>query len=349
MSIFRILFSTYLLVFKIPVFYWVGLNPDLFLDPPAYSIPSALGFFPHVSIFFCIDILIISLICCLLFGYKTTISSILISILLVIGYSFKYSFGKIDHSIIWVLTPLCLSFSGWQNYYSIDSKQSFFPTKKTDNSTSLYLLAMFIAIGFFSSGYAKFPSWFDLDLSHHGSRAWVLSAKYFWGKNAPLLDLISRIDNPLIWEFFDYSVLLFECSFLIALINIRVFRIYIFSAALFHVFNTFTLYIIFNSQLLVYLVFTNWKKMPNIDFSFLNSFTKIKFLAGSIICFISFYIWAINFCSEFIISSGELPSLQLFLSLFTESYSEISNYLFILISIAFLTIVTFQFVKHRYN
>ena len=118
----RIFFAGFFLLTGIPTFSWISRNPPGFFYPPSLSIANLFATFPSTFVTHTLDLAICVLLIFVLVGFRTKASSILLSAAWILGNSFRYSFGLIDHTILSVIAPAVLAFSGWGETYSIDAK-----------------------------------------------------------------------------------------------------------------------------------------------------------------------------------------------------------------------------------
>lgn len=274
LALYRICFAAYFLIFGLPVFSWINKNPDIFFNPPNYSISALFSSFPPAWFFISLDIIICFLFLFLLFGYKTRTTSILLTVLLIIGYSFRYSFGKIDHNIIPTITPFFMAFSGWGNTLSLDSKFKRNKLDISDNESglSIALLAVMLGFGFFSAGFPKLIDWIDFDLATQGARGWVISSFYILERQDFLVPFYASVQNPMFWEILDIFAVIFELGFIIAVFKPKLFKIYVSLAVLFHFNNYLMLNISFVNHLIVYLLYINWDSViQRIDLNYLSN------------------------------------------------------------------------------
>lgn len=257
LSIYRIIFSLYVLTFISFNYGWIGNVPDIFFYPPYFSIANFFSGFPSQLFFKFIHFILVLLFICLLFGFKTRLVSILASLLWILAVSFNYSFGKIDHLVLVFITPLLLSFSAWGNYYSIDS---FYKIKIRKRYYGLSILALFICYGFFTAGLPKLFGWVDFDLDTSGVRSWLHTKYYINNKQEYLSGYFINLKSNLFWEMLDYTAVIFELSFLAACFTTRkIFRSYLCLAVIFHFINFLMLNISFTSYIIVYAAFFDWQ------------------------------------------------------------------------------------------
>ena len=105
LGIYRIAFAVMAIFFVgIPNYFWTSWMPELYTASPDLSVFNVLKWsgkwFVLLGISFALQVLFFLL----LIGKWTRTVSILITLLLIVGNSFRYSFGKIDHDILFVLT-----------------------------------------------------------------------------------------------------------------------------------------------------------------------------------------------------------------------------------------------------
>ena len=320
LALFRVIYSSYFLIFGIPLFFWIHNNPDILFDPPIYSLANFFEGFPPLEILVLFDLSIITLLVFLLFGFKTRFTSILLSLVLIISLSFKFSFGKIDHSILLVILPLVLSGSGWGNKLSIDSIYSENKESKIsfNNSFPLFIMALLIGFGYFSSGYAKAPAWLSADINSHGVRSWVLNAKFISEKPALLLSFFAEIKNPIFWKTLDFSAVIFELTFFIAVFRKEWFKLYLGIAVIFHFANTLMIYIPFRSMMVIFLLFIDWNKGTLININDrLKKFISFKSMLIILTVYIGFYLIAFTNYQDSYLSN--LSILDFLLGLFIDN------------------------------
>ena len=81
LALFRISYAAFFLLFGLPSFTWITQNPDIFFNPPKYSLASLFLGFPPPSFLIGLDLLLVTCFIFLFFGYKTKLVSITITIL----------------------------------------------------------------------------------------------------------------------------------------------------------------------------------------------------------------------------------------------------------------------------
>ncbi len=283
----RIFFAGYFLVTGIPTFSWVSRNPPGFFDPPQLSLANLFATFPPMGVMRTLDLLICVLLIFLLVGLETRASSILLTVAWILGNSFRFSFGKIDHSILAVVTPAVMAFSGWGDTYSIDAKIRKVAPRV--NAWPLTLLALLVAFGFFSGGIPKLLSWVDFDLTTHGVRNWLVNGWYGLHRRRLLAPFAMSVNNPYVWEIFDLTAVVFETTFLFSLARRGLFRTYLFIAIMFHLVNVLMLNIAFLTLIPVYVVLAPWERIvPRLPRGILRVADRLASLKGLIVLLVLF-------------------------------------------------------------
>lgn len=249
-SIFRIFFGTYILVFMTPFFGWLGLVPQNFFNPPVLSMPKLYGSFPPAIFFNTVDILIVLTAIMLTLGIKSRLSGLVLFTLVIVGLSFQYSFGKIDHNILSFVTLLCFSFSNWGSVNALipDVRLKF-------HSKVPGMLAILLVFAMFTAGLEKSLIWIDFDLNTSGFLSWFYSGYYTLGRQFVFADLVFKIPS-FVLEFMDYFAVVFELSGIVfLLVGARAWKLWLLTACVFHAANVCLLNIPFHGNVIVYISF----------------------------------------------------------------------------------------------
>ena len=257
LGLIRILYSCYmLLIIGVPDLGWISIYPDYFFQPPQYSIGGLFENFPPSAYFEISRILLVIFLCFLLFGFKTKLAGILISLLFILNFNFLYSFGKINHDTLYYsILPLIMSFSCWGAEFSILPKQE----KQINNpSWPIALLALLYSFSLFSAGVPKLLSGY-LDISYSAVYTFVEHYYYGVGRNLFLISFFAKLDSAIFWEIIDYLTVIWEVGFLIAVFKRKIFRWFIITGIFFHLVTLLMLNISFVGNIPIYLLFLNWK------------------------------------------------------------------------------------------
>lgn len=276
---FRIILGIFLLTLKFPSFSWIADLPQGLFYPPILSIANIFDGFPGSNFFLVLDILLLISLTCITLGVKARTSTILFIVLYVVGLSFNYSFGKIDHgTTLLIFTLVCMSFSGWGTHLALCPDKKI---KADSPNISLSLLSVILCFGMFTAGLPKALSWIDFDTSTSGFLSWYRQGFYNLGRVYFLAPYVNFLPNW-IFEVFDYSAVLLELTpFFFLLHSKKAWRIWLLIATIFHLSNCLLLNIPFTLNGLVYLAF--------IDFSWLyrkivNNLNRIYYPSLLFLC-----------------------------------------------------------------
>ena len=265
LALFRIIFGLFMLLFSTPHTRWLGSVPQAFFNPPYLSFANLFRDFPPAPFFYALDILAVLLLGCITLGIKARFSSLAFFVVAVLGNSFAYSFGKIDHSFLSLALVLCLAFSTWGTRYALlpDKPHSF-----DNRRLSLSVFAVLVAFGMFTAGFLKALYWVDFNVNTSGFLRWFYSGYYTLGRTELLAPFVTYVPTSF-FELADYTAVFFELSgFIFLLLGRRAWRSWLLAAAAFHLINTLVLNIGFNRHFLVYLAF--------VDFSALRRLVRLN-------------------------------------------------------------------------
>lgn len=258
LGFYRILFCVWLVLFYPPSYAWLGDVPKAFYDPPILSLASLLDSFPDRSFFLFLDILIAVSLLMVAVGFLTRSATAALLIAQLVGNSFQYSFGKIDHSIFVQCVLLVMLIVNWGRALSIDQILS---RRDAKVAPTIWLLAVFLAFGFFSAGFGKAVHWIDWDFEKNGFLNWLYSGYYTLNRQELLAPLAMKVRPLWIWEAADFTAVLFELGFVVAIFRRRWFMIWLLVACLFHLTNCLVLNISFAPYSMCYLAFVPWSQL----------------------------------------------------------------------------------------
>ena len=119
LAIFRIAYALGIL-FVLPPVTAIAGRPDSFLAPPPgpFQLVHAV---PSESMLLVLQVLLMLAAASLCIGWFTTASSWAVCLLVVTTFGLDYSFDRIDHTILLVVTPAVMSFSRWGGALSLDA------------------------------------------------------------------------------------------------------------------------------------------------------------------------------------------------------------------------------------
>jgi len=257
-AIFRILTGFFLLLFYSRGFQWIGGIPAAFYNPPLFSIAFFFNRFPSHGVFTALDFSLLVCILCIVIGLRSRLFTRLYVFFSIIGYSFQYSLGKIDHNIFLLVMLTCMSFSGWGTQLAIVPDK----TKNSDSlPKSVALLAVLLCFGFFSAGFEKALNWLNADLSKSGTAYWFQSGFYAMERTHLLAPFGEKIPL-LVFKIMDYCAVIFELIPIICLLKSKKTWItWLGVACIFHLINLLLLNIPFFLQAIIYLAFIDYSRL----------------------------------------------------------------------------------------
>jgi hypothetical protein len=260
LGVFRWIVGLYLLLFSAPHFAWVDDMPRGLFDPPIISLGYVVGRFPPAPALLLLDVVAICALLAMTVGWKTRASTIMLVACRLIGGSFIYSFGKIDHDILLTALLLCMALADWGRFYSLDAQHR--PTERGEESSrrtqqGLALFATAVAFGFLTAGLPKLFGWVDGNLETSGVLRWLYNGRESLGRDQFFGGAVSGAP-ALLLESADYTTALLEIAGFAALLwSYRSWRVFLAIVTLFHLANILILNISFGAQVVTYLAFVN--------------------------------------------------------------------------------------------
>ena len=292
LSVFRIVYSAFvLLMVGVPPFRWIGNKPEIFYNPPMFSIMRWFDGYPAPSFFWLLDGGVTLLFVCLLFGFQTRWTSWLLALGLFTGFSWSYAYGKINHdTLLMALVPLVMSFSRWGAYFSLDQRRAS-GLPKQEQYWPVALLALLFGFAMFSAGMPKLLSGW-LDPTTHAVQGYTIRQHYDFYADQLLAPIMAHFDLPWFWELLDYSAVLFEVGFLLAVAKRPVFQFFIVLTVIFHLTNSLMLNIDFSRNLTLYLLFIDWRPVMRwVDrHPKLQTYIRFSCLGGVSAFFVVYYL-----------------------------------------------------------
>lgn len=251
-SAFRILFAFFLLFTGTRTFASIDEVPTT-LYRPKKNLAKWFDL-PDIEFFIALDYLLLIALVFLLFGFKTKWSSVVIGIVLIVGQSFDFSFGKISHGLLFVtFIPLVMAFSNWGRYYSVDEKLG---ERRSVRKWPLTLMSFIVGFGMMTAGLQKLRGgWLNPDFQ---AIKFQIFKSHLNLREGILTDLFLSIKSVFFWELMDYLIIIFEIGFLIAIANYKWFRGWVIAALCFHVGVFFILDITFSKNVIAYFLFLDW-------------------------------------------------------------------------------------------
>ena len=258
LAIFRIICGVLLLATQ-ERFQWIDGIPNSFYDPPPGPFQLLTGF-PQGGFFAILGIALVVTTFAMTIGIATRWSSIAVTLLLITGYGFEYSFGKVEHSILIAIAPAILSFSNWGAQLSVDSllRRSAAPPIR---QWALRAFAIAIGVSFSTAAYVKIASGW-LSSKTQVAQTYFLQAQDSGGSRNFVTQFALSTHGAGLWESVDWATIAFEVLMSIAFISWRLLRVAVAIATLFHLSIYFLLGIQFDWNVIAYGAFVSWNIVP---------------------------------------------------------------------------------------
>jgi len=256
LAVSRVLTALYLLAMGYPRYVWLTAFPSSFYAPPL-----GLGAFfrdlPPEWVLWLLLGATVSLTLALLVGWHTRATGLALTAFTLVGNSFEYSLGKINHDILVLMVLLTMSFSGWGRRYSVDARRAATPPPPAAG-WPLAMLALLVGFAMFSAGLPKaLTGW--LDPSTQSARAHLLYNYYVFERPTLAGRLALDHTSALTWEALDWATVILELSFLPAAFSRRAMLAVGGIAVFFHAAIYFTMEIPFHLNALAYGMFVDWE------------------------------------------------------------------------------------------
>lgn len=259
----RIVFATVALM-TLPNFRWVSEFPgSMFRGPfgPFRFIQDP----PPEVLLVALEVLLSVALVAVLVGWRTRSASFLVSILFIVGNGFTYSFGKIDHNVLFVLMAVPLALAGWGDRLSVDaaSARASGRVEPTHLATQwpLRLFALLVGLAFFTGALPKLlTGW--LEPGTQAVRGTLFRQFYTHERQELLAPYFLGFDSVVFWELLDIATVVLEAGLLIALLWWRGARIGLAVACLFHVGVLAMMNIAFFTNVVVYGFLVQWDRVP---------------------------------------------------------------------------------------
>lgn len=262
LALFRIFFSLFILLLKLPVALWVaGLPGDFYRPPP--GLPRLFGGFPSYELLFVLNAALALAAFCLLIGLRARVASLAVGCILMILNAAFYSLGKINHDNLVVILPLLFAFSSWGERFSVERIWSL-PKIGTNPERDSCLMAYFsllICVGMFQSGLIKLiTGWWRPDTLT--TLGYLLTIQE-WQYQVDIGMMLRGNTSQWFWKLMDYSAVVFELSFIFGILCKRRFLILLSIACTFHFANALIFGIPFGHNLVAYAAFLDWSWLAN--------------------------------------------------------------------------------------
>jgi hypothetical protein len=255
---FRRAIGVYLLVLEAPHYAWIDRAPRAFFDPPTFSLSYVVGGFPSAPFFVVLDLVAIAAIVLMTIGVRTRAATIVVVVCRLIGSSFLYSFGKIDHTIILTALLALMAYCNWgegSNELARDS--AAVPSIERRSLRALGLMAVVVSFGFVTAALPKLVHWVDGDTTTSGVLSWYYEGLFNYRRDKMLAGWFPGLPTVLL-EVADVSAVALELIAFLALVSGRIsWRLFLLFMSLLHLTNVLVLNIEFTAQAITYLAFVD--------------------------------------------------------------------------------------------
>jgi hypothetical protein len=227
--------------------------PDVFFLPPPGPM-QLVGGFPGALFFDVLTAAATGALVCLLIGYRTRWASAALTGLLLVGFGFSYSLGKVNHNLLFVLTPLIMGASGWGAALSLDARAG---RGGRVEAWPLTLLMLLVGFGFFTAGFTKLiGGWLALDTQ--ATLGHLFKQFYANGRQDFLAAEFLTWRSAAFWEAMDWATIALECGLLVAAFRTSWARPLLVLVVFFHMGTLLMLNIAFAPNMIVYAAFLPW-------------------------------------------------------------------------------------------
>jgi len=184
--------------------------PDALFQPPLGFMRLLHGF-PSEGLAIALLVASYVAIAALLVGVAVRLAGIGLTLLLVLGYGFQFSTGKVDSNIVELLLPLVLAFGAGRQRDLENSNNG----RRVRFQPAVFVWAWVVASLLVTAALPKLiGGWLDPSVS--ATRQYFLHTYHEIHRTAFLQPLALRLDIPVVWKGLDYFTLLAEGIFLIA-------------------------------------------------------------------------------------------------------------------------------------
>lgn len=255
LGLYRIIYAVATML-TVPDIEWLSAYPDSIIDAPPGPFQLVSGF-PSPAVLVVLEVLRTLALVLLAFGIWTRWVSVAVAALLLVTYGLAYSAGKIDHTILVVLTPLILSFAHWGRRVSVDALLRR-RAPEHQHQWPLRFLALVVGLSFFAAAWVKLTTGW-LSTSTQAALGHSLVRFYSYDTASWSVQWVAGISHlRFAWELVDWLTVAMEFAIIVALPWWRAFRIALAAAVLFHLGVYLAMDIDFSFNVVVYGAFVSW-------------------------------------------------------------------------------------------
>lgn len=230
---------------------WAADYPDWLRNPPP-GLPSLVGV-PPVPILLAIQWAAIVFAAMGLLGFRTRVASLGYPAFMLLHHSVEFSFGKIDHDLLWIVLPVALSSSGWGAAHSLDCASGRLATVSDwplRNSRAIARFYAVFAVALSTAAAVKVSGWLDPTFSTAADM--VRFYRVVQPDEALLASAALRLP-AVIWEAVDYATVAIEFAPLAFLFVPRAARKVVYLLVPFHLSILLVMGIDFSLYVLAYI------------------------------------------------------------------------------------------------
>lgn len=238
-----------------PDFEWLAQYPDSLFRAPLGPL-QLLGGFPPYPVLVALELALALATVALLLGLHTRLASVVVAVLLVVGFGLWNSVGKIDHNMIMLLVPAVMAFSDWGRRFSVDSLRRPRPDGPVPQ-WPLRFLGLLVGLSFVTAARPKlYAGWLDPDTQAVHST--LFSNFHVEERQQWLAEAALQVPWTWVWEAVDWTTVLLEFGIIVALVSWRLFRPALAVACLFHLGVYLLMNIGFYPNIVAYGAFVLW-------------------------------------------------------------------------------------------
>jgi predicted DCC family thiol-disulfide oxidoreductase YuxK len=254
LAVSRVLTALCLLGLVYPRYVWLASFPSSFYAPPL-GLGILFRGLPPLWILWAILAAAVTLTLALLVGWHTQVTGLALTAVLLVGNTFEYALGKINHDILLLVVLVTMAFSGWGRRYSVDERRRAGMAPAA--AWPLALLALVVGFAMFSAGLPKaMAGWLD---PRTQSAQYHLLVNYHVLERPTLAGRLALDHLPTAgWEVLDWATVGLELALLPAAFSRRAMLAVCGLAVLFHAVIHVTMEISFWTNLLAYAMFVDW-------------------------------------------------------------------------------------------
>jgi hypothetical protein len=246
--LFRFLYALCLLTLALPRLFWIEKFPATFFAPPLGLTYLFFTGFPPGWVLSLLDAVPVVATVYLLCGRAVSVASWVVTLALIVGNAWSYSFGKINHDILFVAAPAVMMLAGWDG-------------RRPVRAWPMALYAWCIGLAMFTAAWQKALSGW-LDPSTHAVLAHTLGNISMTARETVTAQFLLQWTPSVIWEAQDIATVLLEGAFIVLWPWRTGFRAVCAFACLFHLGVALIMRITFLSNLLAYAAFVEWRDLP---------------------------------------------------------------------------------------